>query len=149
MFRQTSDLWKVQNSVFSHACLSCCIFLGRRILIVLTLLISQLPVPVIMLVGLLFLFSRHRAPWQWPKSVTPGAPDWACRTFRICVQFDLVLSLSPSQETWVDVVYQVKLVTFISRGLESWVHNISPRKTYTISWLFNGLHRLQALQLRP
>ena len=40
----------------------------------------------------------------------------------------------------------MKSVTFISRGLESWVHNISPRKTFTISWLFNGLHRLQALQ---
>ena len=43
----------------------------------------------------------------------------------------------------------MRLVTSISRGLESWVHNISSRKAYTVSWLFNGLHRLQSLQLRP
>ena len=58
----------VQNSVFSPVFL-CCIFLGRRILIIFAVLVSQLPVPVIILVDLLFLFNLRCAPWEWAASV--------------------------------------------------------------------------------
>ena len=72
---------KVQNSVFSPVFL-CCIFLGRRILIIFAMLISQLPVPAIILMDLLFLFNLRCAPWEWPESMLPAAPVWAYRIFK-------------------------------------------------------------------
>ena len=99
---------KVQNSVFSPVFLSCCIFLGRRILIVFVVLISQLPVPVIILAYLRFLFNLRCAPWEWPESVLPAAPLWAYKTFKKRgFVFGLIsFSVFPHLKKRVDRVYQ-------------------------------------------
>ena len=149
MFRQTSDLWKR-----SKFCLLSCISLlhlsrqkNSHHFCYACIAVAS---PCDNFGGLAISVQSPLCPLGMSSvCAIPAAPVWGyLRREDLCSVWFHFQSF-PISRNMGRYSLPMRLVTSISRGLESWVHNISSRKTYTVSRLFNGLHRRQALQLRP
>lgn len=127
----------------SHACLSNCVFLGRRTLTFLALLISRAP-------HLCHNFGGLTLSVQSPLSLMRITKADATRSSSLSPTEHLgrmglgLVILSPSLDIWK--AYQVKLVISFSRNLYPKVYNISYVKIFAIILLFNGLCRKWSLK---